>query len=161
MFQKFMAKISTWVGLSAEDCIRFLSWLDLNSSSHPIENPNVLVARATDREGKTVVYLTAEPVFILSNYAPSPHITQSDAQHVGDIINSVIEREARKIGAGRFLIVLPDGVPPERDEKLLRVIEQTIPKKPTTFGLQHNYSDFSNRNQINQPTSLTAKEWKN
>jgi hypothetical protein len=156
MFQKFVVKIQRWVSLPAEDLTKLLTWS--NSSGLQIDNPNLLVAKATDTTGKAMGYLTAEPVFIVSNYATAPN-----AQQVGDSIDLVLERESRKIGAGKFLIVLPDGVPPERDEKILRVIEREIKQKPTTFDLQHKYSDSistRNRNEVNQPTSLTAK-WNN
>ena len=123
MFQKFVAKISTWAGLPFKDVTNLLTWSD--EKSVDFGNLNLLVASAA-KDGQTVAYLIAEPTLIISNYAVDPRTTPSDAQQIGDSIDAALETEARKIGADRFLIVLPDGAPHERDEKVLRVIYRKI-----------------------------------
>ena len=107
---------------------KLLKWSD--GKSVDFSNRKLLVASAA-KDGQTVAYLVAEPTFLISNYAVDPQTTSSDAQQIGDSIDAVLEVEARKIGASQFVIVLPDGAPHERDEKVLRVVYRTIPQNTT------------------------------
>lgn len=131
MFNSFKATIRKWAGLPFEDVTKLLNWQFWGTSNLQLDNPNLLVAKAADTKGNAVAYMTAEPTFIISNYAKAPDISQLYAAQAAYSIDAALEVEARKMGAGRFVIVLPDGAPHERDEKVLRVVYRTIPQNTT------------------------------
>jgi hypothetical protein len=128
MFNSFKATIRKWASLPFEDVTKLLRWSD--GKSVDFSNSNLLIASAA-KDGQTVAYVAAEPTLIISNYAVAPQTTPSDASQIGDSMDAAFELEAKKIGADRFMIVLPEGVPHERDEVLLRVIFRKIPQNTT------------------------------
>ena len=131
IFNSFKATIRKLACLPIEDVTKLLKWQFWETSNLQLDNPNLLVAKAADTKGNAVAYMTAEPTFIISDYAKAPGVSQSDAAQAAFAIDAAFETEARKIGADRFVIVLPDGAPPERDELLLRVVYRNIPQKTT------------------------------
>jgi len=54
-----------------------------------------------------VNYATVGTDFVITSFAVHPLVTAKEAQLAGDVINSVLEAEAHKLGIRRLLIVLP------------------------------------------------------
>jgi len=131
MFNSFKATIRKWAGLPIEDVTNLLKWSN-GKSDVDFGNRNLLVASAA-KDGQPVAYFVAEPTLIISNHAFDPLTTPSDTLQIGNSIDAALETEARKIGADRFLIVLPPGAPCEPDEVHLRVIYRQVVHKATTF----------------------------
>ena len=123
MFKKFTAKLCKLADVAVEDFWNLLKWGD---SHIDVTNPNTIVCSASV-DDEPVAYLTAEPVVVLGQYAFRPQLSDGDAGLAGDAIYSTIEREAKVRGVTKVLITLPDEVPPQPDEKHLRVIELKLP----------------------------------
>ena len=122
MFNNFKSRLRRWAELTHEDFFRLLGWsptkLDVDSRT--------IVASAS-RDGETLAYLTAEPVYVVGCYALKPETTQSELQKCGDAIDSALAVEGQRVGIGKLWIELPTGVPPQPGEKTIRVIERSIP----------------------------------
>jgi hypothetical protein len=127
----FKATIRRLVSLPFQDVTNLLTWSD--GKDVDFGNGNLLVASAA-KNGKTTGYLVAEPTLLVSHYTVSPETTLAEAHQIGDVIDAAFEVEARKIGADRFMMVLPAEVPTQPDEICLRVIVRKIPQKATTIG---------------------------
>src|SRR6266446_7314240 len=54
-----------------------------------------------------VNYATSGTDFIITKYAVHPLVTAKEAQFAGDVINTVLQAEAYKLGIRRLLIVHP------------------------------------------------------
>ncbi len=128
----FKATIRKLAGLPFQDVTNLLTWSD-GKSDVEFGNGNLLVASAA-KNGQTAGYLVAEPTLLVSHYTVSPETTLAEAGQIGDVIDAAFELEARKIGADRFMMVLPAGTPTQPDEICLRVIVRKIPQKTTTIG---------------------------
>ena len=131
MFNNFKATVRKWAGLPFEDLWNVLSWLSRSKSTFETDNPNVLVGKACNERGEPVVYLTAEPIFLVGGYAIFPGTDPSEAGQAADAIDSALVHEAEKAGVQRVLVVLPDYAPTHPQERLLRVIERRLPQTIT------------------------------
>lgn len=122
MFNSIRAKLRKLADVTLEDLGNLLGW----ASGIDLTNRNLLIASATDEKG-TAAYLAVEPTWILNGYAFRPQLSDARAGDAGDSIYSTVEREAKAHGVGKVLIVLPNEVPAQPDEKCLRVIELKLP----------------------------------
>ena len=123
MLNNLKACIRKWVDLTHEDFFKLLRW-----STSRVEFDNRTLVASCSRDGETIAYLTAEPVYLIGSYAVCPNITPSDALSAGDVIDAALASEAKRVGVGKFLITLPEGAPRQHDEIVLRVIVRTIPQ---------------------------------
>ena len=122
MFSNIKAKLRKLADITAGDFLNLLQWGD----SEVDPNPNTIVCSASVN-GEPVVYMTAEPVFVLGQYAFRPKTTESQIGEAGDAIDAALVHEMKTRGIGKALIVLPPGVPLQPDERILRVVERRIP----------------------------------
>lgn len=123
MLNNIKAKLRKLADVTAEDCLNFFRWSD---SELDATNPNTIVCSAL-LDGEPVLYLTAEPVFVLDQYAVHPKTTPSQATEAGYTIDVALVHEMKKTGIGKALIVLPQDAPTQPDEQVLRYIERKLP----------------------------------
>jgi hypothetical protein len=85
-----------------------------------------------------VAYSTAASDFVITQFGVSPQATTKEAQLAGDLINSLLETEAHKLGIRRLLIVLPD-------QDTAKVIEEyKVQSFVTGLGVKANTSVYVN-----------------
>lgn len=145
----FRTKIQRWAGISYADLCNIFSWLDLNRSSVEFNNPNLLVASATNERGETVCYTTAEPIFLVNAYAVSPSNTPEEAQKAGDSLDLALADASRKANVGRMLIVVPADAPSQPGERYLRVVERKVQPQPFTTNQRIGCLDSPTRFFLN------------
>ena len=131
MLNSFKATIRKLASLPIEDLRKLLAWSD--GKDVGFSNRNLLVASAA-KHGEVAGYLVAEPTLMVTHYVVSPQTTLAEAGLIGDVVDASFEVEARKIGADRFMMVLPAEAPTQPDEHVLRVVYRNIPQKATTIG---------------------------
>ena len=132
MFKNFFkATIRKLSAMSGIDMFSLIFW---ESSGIDTINPNLLVATATDENSIPAAYCTIDPTWIVNGYVFRPGLSDEDAGHAGDAIYSSIEREAKVRGVGKVLLVLPNELPTQPDEKFLRVIELKLPQTVSTIS---------------------------
>jgi hypothetical protein len=120
------ATIRRLVDLPWEDFRDLFSW-----SSHgtiQAENPNLLVAKASDGKGETIAFVTAEPILLVGSYVLSPTITPDEAAITGDAIDKSLAQQA---GVNKFWIIVPPEAPVMKGEKRIRVMERRVYQPPT------------------------------
>ena len=119
----FKASIRKLTELSWEDLRDLFAWPGTDKYTIQAENPNLLVAKASDGDGKTIAYLTAETILLVDGYAFNPQSTPEESRRAGDSIDRVL---AQRAGATRIWIVVPNDCPPIEGEQVLRVVERKI-----------------------------------
>src|SRR5689334_2038728 len=124
---KLFSKITRWSEMASRDVCNLLSWLSHSKSAFEFQNPNVLVAKATNECGDVVAYTAAEPVYVVSGFAVSPSATPEQAALAGDVMDAALVCEIQQSGCSRVLLVLPENTPCQPDEKSIRIIERKIP----------------------------------
>src|SRR5882762_2453743 len=75
-----------------------LPWPDLrdlfswssSGSTIQAENPNLLIAKATNERGEVVVYATAEPVLLVDSFVVNPNSTPDNSAMAGDPIDKAL-----------------------------------------------------------------------
>jgi len=125
MFSNFKSRLRKWSELTHEDFFRLLGW-----SPSKVDFDSRTIVASASRDGETIAYLTAEPVYVVGCYALKPEATEAELRNCGDAIDSALAVEAQRVGVGKFWIELPTGVPPQPGEKTIRVIERSIPHAP-------------------------------
>lgn len=147
MLSNFKAIVRRLAGLPVQDVTNLLTWSD--GKDVEFGNGNLLVASAA-KNGQTVGYLIAEPILIVGSIIVNPQITQPDAWQLGDTADASFETEARKLGADRFMMVLPAEYPTQPDEQILRVVYRKVPQKATTIGspIEKFFSNETNTPQF-------------
>jgi len=123
MFETFKAKICKWADITPEEF-----WKFLRLGGSPIDNPQALVCSAS-RNGDTVAYLTAEPLFVVHSYALKEGFTPPELQKAGNVIDEALVVEGKRVGIGRMLILVPENAPKQPGEKVLRYIERKLPQE--------------------------------
>ena len=103
------------------DFRNLFTWPGTNSTQ--ADNPNLLVAKASDGDGKTLAYLTADPILLVDGYTFNPESTPEESGQAGDSIDRALAAHA---GATRIWIVVPNDCPPIEGEQLLRVYERKV-----------------------------------
>lgn len=126
MFNNILkASVRKLAELSGSEFWKFLKW-----GGTAIDNSQALICSAS-REGKTLAYVTAEPVYLVSHCALNPEATPSDQKTAGDAIDYALANEGHQLGVGRFLVVVPEGAPKIAGERTLRFIERSLPQEIT------------------------------
>jgi hypothetical protein len=123
MFSNFKSRLRKWADLTHEDFFKLIGW-----SPTKLEFDNRTLVASASRDGETLAYVAAQPVFIVSSYALNPETTPTDLQNCGNAIDSALLTEAQRVGIGKLWIELPEDAPPQPDEKTIRVIERSIPQ---------------------------------
>ena len=149
MFNNLKASIRKFLDVSGPEFWKFLKW-----GGSPTDNSQALICSASCN-GKTVAYVTAEPIYLVSNYALNPEATPSDLQKAGDAIDYALASEGQRLGVGRFFVVVPEGAPKIAGERTLRFIERKLPQEIT-------FTDDSFTKQLlSVSADNTTAEWVN
>lgn len=104
-----------------EDLRDMFAWTGNNKYTIQSDNPNLLVAKASDERGETIVFVTAEPVLLVDGYTFNPQSTPEESRKAGDSIDRALANHA---GATRIWIVVPNHCPKIEGEHVLRVVER-------------------------------------
>ena len=128
----FKASIRKLKELPWEDFRNLFTWPCNNTIQ--ADNPNLLIAKATNEKGEAVAYLTAENILLVDGYTFNPRSTPEESGKAGD----AIDRALAATSAKRIWIVVPNDCPPIEGEQLLRVYERKVfqPAQPTAPKLQ-------------------------
>ena len=145
---RFKAKVCRWLHLPTSDVCNLLSWLPRSRSTFETDNPNVLVARASDERGDAMGYVCAEPTLIVTGYAVRPKTTPLEAAQAGDAMDVALCAAAQESGVQRVFLVLPDNAPHQPDEQCVRIIERRI--APAVESFQQKIDRF-----MQQPAATT------
>jgi hypothetical protein len=87
------------------------------------ENKNLLVARATNTNGETLGFVTAEPILLVGSYIPNPNFTPGEVATMADPIDAALAQQAN---VSRIWMIVPPEAPPIRGEKRLRIVERKV-----------------------------------
>ncbi len=128
MFDKFKTTVQRLVDLPWSDFRNLFTWPS-GGSTLEANNPNLLVVKATNQNGEAVVYVTAEPILLVNSYVFNPQGTPSDSEQAGNSIDSAL---AKKVGVQKMFVVIPDGAPPIKGERVFRFCERKITPVVTT-----------------------------
>ena len=93
------------------------------------DNPNLLVAKASNENGEVIAYLTAEHILLVDGYTFNPQNTLEESGKAGDHIDRAL---AQISGATRMWFVIPNNCPPTKGEQLIRVVERKVFQPVTT-----------------------------
>ena len=83
-FNNFKATVRKLAELSWPDLRDLFSWP--SSSTIQADDPNLLVAKAANKRGEVVAYVTAEPILLVNNYVLNPQGSREDDASAGDAI---------------------------------------------------------------------------
>lgn len=119
----FKVTIRTLKQLPWEDLRNLFAWPGTDKYKLQVENPNLLIAKASDENGEPVAYLTAESILLVDGYTFAPQSTPEESGRAGDSIDRAL---AAKAGAKRMWIVVPNDCPPVQGERILRVYERRV-----------------------------------
>ena len=117
----FKTSIRKLTDLPWEDFRNLFTWPGTNNVQ--AENPNLLVAKASNENGEAVAYLTAENILLVDGYTINPESTPEEAGKAGDAIDRALAQNA---GATRIWMVVPNDCPPIKGEHILRVYERKV-----------------------------------
>ena len=92
------------------------------------DNPNLLVAKATNGDGEVVCYVAAESILLVDGYVFNPRCTPEESEMAGENFYIAF---AQREGVSKMWMRIPDGTPPVKGEKLIRVIEENVPQPVT------------------------------
>ena len=139
MFNPIKATIQRLADLSWPTLRDLFSWSS-NGSPVNAENPNLLVAKATNGNGDVVALVTAENILLVGSYVLNPQVTPDEAAIAGDSIDRALAQQA---GVSRMWLVLPPEAPPIGGEKRIRVVErkvyqQTAPQRQASWEVKHS-----------------------
>lgn len=122
MFNNFKATLHKLTGLPWTDFRNLFTWPH-GGSTLQADNPNLLIAKATNENGEVVVYCAAENLVLVDSYIFAPKSTPSEAMQGGDSIDKVLAQYA---GAQRVWIVIPNNALRMPGEKIVRVYERKM-----------------------------------
>jgi hypothetical protein len=122
MFNNLKTTVRRLVDLPWPDLRDLFSW-SANGSTIQAENPNLLVAKATNADGDAIAFVTAENILLVGSYVLNPQITPDEAVTAGDSIDRAL---AQQTCVNRMWIVVPPEAPPIRGEKRIRVVERKV-----------------------------------
>lgn len=94
------------------------------------DNPSLKVVEVKNPTGQTVAICPVETCFLV-NQIINPKANPIEAQQAGNCVDAQLAWMAQKDGATRFLIVVPNNIPTQPDEKWIRIIERKVPKIAT------------------------------
>jgi hypothetical protein len=137
-FNKFKATVRKLADLPWEDLKNLFSWPS-GGSILQAENPNLLIAKASDSRGETIAFVSVEPILLINNYTFNPASDPSDTPQAGDDIDAALAQTAN---VSRLWIVVPDEAPPMKDEKFIRVLERKVYQQPVTTTHGVAYSNY-------------------
>ena len=123
-FNKFKATIHKLTELPWEDFKNLFTWPSCGSTLQA-DNANLLVAKVTSQNGEAVAYVTAEPILLVDSYVLNTQRTPSDDEQAGEEIDTAL---AQRAGVNRLWVVIPNGAPPMKGEKCIRVFERKAPQ---------------------------------
>lgn len=123
MSKFFKTSIRKFTELSWEDLRDLFAWPGTEKYNIQTDNPNLLVAKASDENGEAVAYLTAEHILLVNDYVFNPNITPEESGKAGDAIDRAL---AQRAGANRIWVVIPNDCPPVEGEQVLRVYERKV-----------------------------------
>src|SRR5207248_73293 len=109
------------------------SWSSIGSTIQA-ENPNLLIAKATNERGEVVAYVTAENILLVDSYVLNPNSTPNDSAIAADAIDKAL---AEKACVNRFWIVIPNEAPPIGGEKRIRIVERKVYQQGTVPQLSY------------------------
>ena len=125
-----LTQLKTYMGLCKSCFNRF--------DPEMFASPSLRIAEATSEQGKPLMFVPIENVFLVGAYAVAPNTTQEEAERAGDEIEALVARQASMAGISKILMLVPpnyDG--PYADEvKHLRVIERKIPNAISMGGVR-------------------------
>lgn len=113
--------VRTLKELPVEDVRDLFTWL--GTTNIQADNPNLLVAKASDENGKAVAYLTAENILLVDGYAINPESAPGEAGRAGEYLDRAL---ASRAGVSRMWVVIPHEVPHQAGERQIRVLERKI-----------------------------------
>ena len=132
MFNNFKTTVRRLVDLPWPDLRDLFSWSA--NGTIQAENKNLLIAKASNADGATIAYITAENILLVDSYILNPDITPHEAALAGDPIENALAQQA---GVNRMWIVIPPEAPLQAGEKRLRVVERKIYQQSTTPQLSY------------------------
>jgi hypothetical protein len=136
-FNKFKATVRKLADLPWEDLKNLFSWPS-GGSLLQADNPNLLIAKASDSRGETIAFVSAEPILLVDSYTFNPASDPSDTPRAGDAIDAALAQTA---GVTRLWIRVPDEAPTMKDEKYIRVLERKVYQQPVTTTQGVAYSN--------------------
>lgn len=117
----FKASIRKLTELPWEDFRNLFTWP--GTCNIQADNPNLLVAKASNESGETVAYLTAESILLVDGYTFNPQSTPEESGKAGDAIDHILSQRA---GVQKIWIVVPNDCLPIEGEHILRVVERKV-----------------------------------
>lgn len=139
----FKATVRRLAELPWEDFCNLFTWP--SKSNLQAENPNLLIAKATNPSGEVVAYVTAESILLVDGYVFNPKNTPIDLQRAGDALDSAL---AQRAGV-KMWVVIPNDAPIMEGERFIRVYERKIHQRVTTTqrlgcsDLQSRFATFN------------------
>jgi hypothetical protein len=92
----------------------------------------IRIAEGTNSQGETVLYVhyvQAENYFLITSFVAHPSATEKDVQHGGDVVDALLECEARLAGITALYILLPGA----GESELVRTYSKA-PQKNSVMG---------------------------
>src|SRR6266404_7663307 len=87
-FNKFKATVRKLSELPWPDLRDLFTWPS-GGSILQADNPNLLIAKASDSRGETIAFVSAEPILLVDSYTFNPASNPSDTPLAGDEIDKV------------------------------------------------------------------------
>lgn len=131
------ATLLKYCEMTREALTQLKSWLQRFPNGFDVENfhnPTLKIAQSTNAVGQVVCYCAVEPAYVITSLATNPQATEIEVRTAGDYIEGSIAREAQLTGATKLLLVVPDTLPSQPDEKWIRIVERKI--IPRTLAMQ-------------------------
>jgi hypothetical protein len=128
----FKTTVRRLVDLPWPDLRDLFSW-EANGTIQA-ENKNLLVAKASNTDGKTIGFVCAENVLLVDSFVLSPDISPNEAASMGNPIDAALASHANVC---RMLIVIPNDAPQQAGEKRIRVVERKVYQQSTTPQLRY------------------------
>jgi len=133
------ATLLKWWEMSWPARTKLKAWMRQSASFNGVDpvtfsDPSIRIAQASNEQGEPLVFCPVQTCFLLDGYAVGPEVTPEEAHRAGDLIDSMLEREAQRAGVSKLLICIPEGCPnlPEGEWKTVRVYERLIPSAVNT-----------------------------
>jgi len=99
------------------------------------DNPSLVIATATNEQGQTIAHAAVEPCYMVNSFL-NPELLDEKLQSLaGDQIDAALSHRAAQNGISKLLLVVPDFVPHQPDERSVRVIEREV-SLPVTSHLR-------------------------
>lgn len=119
----FKATVRKLTELPLEDLAKLFKWPSKANLAAHVENPNLIIAKASRENGETVVYVVAEPIMLVDGYVLSPTSTHAEHVQAGNYIDLAL---AERCGTQRIWMQVPAGAQPVAGERTIRICERKV-----------------------------------